>query len=51
MPYKVGVTMGLYSISRADDLGTTMRKIDYVLTRGTSAIEIAGDVAHEETQT
>jgi len=41
----------LYSISRADELGTTTRKLDYALTRGTSAVEIAGDVAHEVTQT
>jgi len=51
MPYKVGVTTGLYSVSKADELATTTRKLDYALTRGTSAIEIAGDVAHEVTQT
>jgi len=51
MPYKVGVTTGLYSIARSEELATTVRKIGFALTRGTSAIEVAGDVPHEVTQT
>ncbi len=51
IPYKVGVTTGLYTIARAEELATTVRKLGFALTRGTSAIEIAGDVPHEVTQT
>jgi hypothetical protein len=51
MPYKVGVTTGLYTIARAEELATTVRKLGFALTRGTTAIEIAGDVPHEVTQT
>lgn len=51
MPYKVGVTTGLYTIARAEELGTTIRKLDFALTRGASTVEIAGDVAHEVTET
>jgi len=49
--YKVGVTTGLYTIARAEELATTVRKLGFALTRGTSVIEIAGDVPHEVTQT
>ena len=35
----------------ADELGTTLRKLDFALTRGASVIEMAGDVSHEVTQT
>ncbi|RLI96550.1 MAG: hypothetical protein DRO99_04250 [Candidatus Aenigmatarchaeota archaeon] len=51
MPYKVGVTTGLYTIARSEELATTVRKLGYALTRGTSVVEIAGDVPHEVTQT
>ena len=51
MPYQVGVTSGLYSIARAEELATTVRKLGFALTRGTSAIEIASDVPHEVTET
>ena len=51
MPYKVGVTTGLYTITRTEELSTTIRKLDFALTRGTSIIEIAGDVSHEVTET
>jgi sugar phosphate isomerase/epimerase len=49
--YRVGVTTGLYTIARAEELATTVRKLGFALTRGTSVIEIAGDVPHEVTQT
>ena len=51
MAFKVGVTSGLYSIARSEELATSVRKIGFGLTRGTSAIEIAGDVPHEVTET
>jgi len=49
--YKVGVTTGLYTIARAEELATSVRKVGFALTRGTSCIEIAGDVPHEVTET
>lgn len=51
MPFKVGVTTGLYTVARAEELATSVRKLGYALTRGTSAIEVAGDVPHEVTET
>ena len=51
MPLKVGVTTGLYTIARAEELTTTVRKLGFALTMGTSVIEIAGDVPHEVTGT
>ncbi len=51
MPYKVGVTSGLYTVARGAELATTVRKIGYALTRGTSVIEISADVPHEVTET
>ncbi len=51
MPYRVGVTTGLYTITRTEELSTTIRKLDFALTRGASVIEIAGDVSHEVTET
>ncbi len=51
MPYQIGVTTGLYNIARAEELATTVRKLGFALTRGTSAVEIAGDVPHEVTET
>ena len=51
MPYKIGVTSGLYSVARAEELATMVRKLDYTLTRGTAAMELAMDVPHEVTET
>jgi sugar phosphate isomerase/epimerase len=51
MPFKLGVTSGLYYIARGEELATAVRKLGYGLTRGTSAIEIALDVPHEITDT
>ena len=51
MPFKVGVTTGLYTVSRAEELSNTVRKLGFALTRGANAIEIPGDVPHEITET
>jgi sugar phosphate isomerase/epimerase len=51
MPFKIGVTSGLYYIARGEELASAVRKLGYGLTRGTSAIEIALDVPHEITET
>ncbi len=51
MPFKVGVTTGLYSITRAEELATAIKKLGFGLTRGTSVIENALDVPHEVTET
>ncbi len=51
MGYKVGVTTGLHYIARSEELATTVKKLGYGLTRGTSCIEIALDVPHEVTET
>ena len=45
--FKVAVSTGLFGIARAEDIATAIKKIGYALTRGTSAIEISGDVPHE----
>ena len=45
--FKVAVSTGLFMIGRAEDIATAIKKIGYALTRGTSAIEISGDVPHE----
>ena len=44
---KVSVSTGLFGIAKGEELATTVRKIGYGLTRGTSAIEFAADVPHE----
>jgi len=44
---KVAVSTGLFGIAHPEDLATVVRKVGYGLTRGTSAIEIGGDVPHE----
>jgi hypothetical protein len=44
---KAAVSTGLFTIAHGEELATVVRKIGYALTRGTSAIEIAGDVPHE----
>ncbi len=49
--YKLGVSTGLYTIARSEELASSMAKLGFALTRGVSAIEIAGDVPHEVTQT
>jgi endonuclease IV len=41
----------LYFIARGEELSSAVRKLGYALTRGTSAIEISGDVPHEITET
>jgi hypothetical protein len=51
MPFKVGVSTGLYYIAHSEELATILKKIGYGLTRGTSAIEISGEVPHEITYT
>jgi hypothetical protein len=47
MPFKVGVTTGLYYIAHDVSLASTVKKIGYVLTRGTDVVEISGDTPHE----
>jgi hypothetical protein len=49
--YKIGVSSGLYSIARPEELSTTLRKLGYALTRGTSVIELSADVPNEVTET
>jgi len=44
---KAAVSTGLFTIAHGEELANVVRKIGYALTRGTSAIEIAGDVPHE----
>lgn len=48
---KVGVSSGIYYAAREAELHNTMRKLGYTITRGTAAMEIAVDVAHEVTFT
>lgn len=45
--FKVAVSTGLFTVAHAPDLASLVDKIGYSMTRGTCAIEIAGDVAHE----
>jgi hypothetical protein len=47
LKFKVAVSTGLWGIARGEELATVVKKLGYALTRGTSAIEIAGDVPHE----
>ncbi len=47
MPFKVGVTTGLYYIAHDVSLASTVKKIGYTLTRGTDVVEISGDTPHE----
>jgi hypothetical protein len=51
MPFKVGVTSGIYYAARTEELSSAVRKLGYTLTRGTSVIELAQDVPHEVTFT
>ncbi|MBL7206634.1 MAG: hypothetical protein ISS36_03480 [Candidatus Aenigmarchaeota archaeon] len=47
MSYKVGISTGLYTVARSEELSTVLRKLGFGLTRGTSVIEITGDIPHE----
>ncbi|MFH1445301.1 MAG: hypothetical protein ABIF08_02355 [Nanoarchaeota archaeon] len=47
MPLRVGVTSGIYTAARSEELATPIKKLGYVITRGVSAMEIAADVAYE----
>lgn len=51
MPFKVGVTTGLYYIAHDISLASTLKKIGYSLTRGADVVEISGDTPHEITET
>jgi len=51
MPFKVGVTSGIYHAARAAELATSVKKLGYGLTRGANCMEIPVDVAHEVTFT
>ncbi len=51
MGFKVGVTSGIYSAARSDELAEAIRKLGYGLTRGARVIEVAMDVPHEITYT
>jgi hypothetical protein len=46
MGFKIGVTSGIYSAARSEELGEVVRKLGYGLTRGASTIEVALDVPH-----
>ncbi|HDD46302.1 MAG TPA: hypothetical protein ENG42_02415 [Candidatus Aenigmarchaeota archaeon] len=48
---KVGTSTGIYYAARDEQLASSVRKIGYALTRGTSVIELAVDVPHEVTYT
>lgn len=47
LKFKVSVSAGLFNVARGEEIATVIRKVGYALTRGTSAIEISGDVPHE----
>jgi hypothetical protein len=51
MPFKVGVTSGLYSIQRSSELASVINKIGFGLTRGVSFLQVDQDVPHEVTET
>ena len=51
MSLRVGVTAGLYTIGRATELATPVRKIGYIITRGADFAQMDLDVAHEVTYT
>jgi len=48
---RIGVSTGLYTIARAEELATAVKKVGYALTRGVAMIELAADVPHEVTKT
>ncbi len=45
--YRVGTTSGLHYIARSEELATSIRKLGFTLTRGTSVIQLDQDVPHE----
>ncbi len=47
MPFKVGVSSGIYMAARAPELASAVKKLGYTLFKGVGAMEIAADVAHE----
>lgn len=47
MPYKVGVSTGLYRAAGSEELSDVLRKLGAGLTMGTSVIELAQDYPHE----
>jgi hypothetical protein len=51
MAFKLGVTTGLHYVARSEELATSIKKLGFGLTRGTTSIEIALDVPHEITET
>ncbi len=51
MPFKVGVTTGLYYVAHDVSLASTVKKIGYTLTRGADVVEISGDTPHEISET
>jgi sugar phosphate isomerase/epimerase len=51
MGFNIGVTSGIYSAARSEELGEVIRKLGYGLTRGATTIEVALDVPHEITYT
>lgn len=47
MPYKVGISTGLYRAAGSEELSDVLRKLGAGLTMGTSVVEIAQDYPHE----
>jgi len=49
--FRIGTTSGLHYIQRSEELATSIRKLGFTLTRGTSVIQLDQDVPHEVTYT
>jgi hypothetical protein len=47
MPYKVGVSTGLYTVARSEELSDLLKKFGFAMTRGTNVIEMTADIPHE----
>jgi hypothetical protein len=47
MPYRIGVSTGLYRAAGSEELSDVLRKLGSGLTMGTSVIEVAQDYGHE----
>jgi hypothetical protein len=47
MPYKIGVSTGIYRAAASEELSDVLRKLGAGLTMGTSVIELAQDYPHE----
>ncbi len=47
MTYRVGVSTGLYTVARAEELSDVLKKLGFAMTRGTGVIELTGDIPHE----